>query len=46
MELKIRGIKFYGKYRYLAILTSPSISILITDILFLTKLQKKANPMK
>jgi hypothetical protein len=29
---------------YLAILTGPSISILITYIVFVTKLQKKANP--
>jgi hypothetical protein len=33
-------------YRYLAISTSSSTSISSTYILFLTKLQKKANPAK
>jgi len=39
-------IRFYKKYRYLAISTGSSISISSTYILFLTKLQKKANPVK
>jgi hypothetical protein len=36
----------YGKYRYLAKSTGSSISILITYILFLTKLQKRQTPEK
>jgi len=33
-------------YRFLAKTTGPSISILITDIVFLTEMQKRANPSK
>ena len=38
--------KCFAKYRYLAILTSPSISILITYIVFLTEMQKRQTLVK
>ncbi len=40
------GIIYVANYMYLAINTGSSTSISITYILFLTKLQKKANPEK
>jgi hypothetical protein len=40
------GIRFYGKYRYLASTTGSSTSIPSTYIVFLTKMQKKQIPEK